>query len=195
MSVASPQIPSHLFEHFARCPSVVTQWARHHTTGQRLPADLLEEALLAKNAFSALELQNQLLYSLADQHMFGPAVGDLSLLTAEQAFGQAVSGVVGLQQKYTDLPLGKVTQVTLGGRKIDHLPHMSLPSHNHFVNYGGGYYSYIFAKMHAAQIWDTHFARDPLSRESGNVLWHRMLRYGAGRDSKELLADLARTTR
>ena len=28
------QIPSHLFEYFARTPSVVRQWARHHKTGQ-----------------------------------------------------------------------------------------------------------------------------------------------------------------
>ena len=34
----------------------------------------------------------------------------------------------------------------------------------HLVNYGGAYYSYLFAKMHAAQIWERRFAADPLSR-------------------------------
>jgi hypothetical protein len=43
-------------------------------------------------------------------------------------------------------------------------PYMSLLSHSHFVNYGGGYYSYLFAKMHAAQIWENILAKDPLSR-------------------------------
>lgn len=27
------QVPSHLFEHFARTPSVISQWAKHHVTG------------------------------------------------------------------------------------------------------------------------------------------------------------------
>ena len=86
--------------------------------------------------------------------------------------------------------------------------------------------------MHAAKIWDTHFAHDPLSRKGGDkftppystlhfpaarhyftilydflllillftalppnllvgdVIWQRMLRHGAGRDSKEMLQDL-----
>ena len=30
-----------------------------------------------------------------------------------------------------------------------HLPSMDLLHHGHFVSYGGGYYSYLFAKMYA----------------------------------------------
>lgn len=69
------------------------------------------------------------------------------------------------------------------------LPSMNLLNHTHFVSYGGakdliwitdcllrhvltcffsfitgGYYSYLFAKMYAAQIWHKRFAQDPLSR-------------------------------
>ena len=36
--------------------------------------------------------------------------------------------------------------------------------HTHLVNYGGAYYSYLFAKMHASQLWHTQFSEDPLSR-------------------------------
>ena len=47
------------------------------------------------------------------------------------------------------------------------------------MNYGGGYYAYIFAKMHAAKIWEKHFAHDPLSRKGGDYLTlpNVMLRY------------------
>lgn len=36
--------------------------------------------------------------------------------------------------------------------------------HTHLINYGGAYYSYLFAKMHASQIWHHQFSEDPLSR-------------------------------
>jgi Zn-dependent oligopeptidase len=41
---------------------------------------------------------------------------------------------------------------------------VNLLPHTHLVNYGGAYYSYLFAKMHAAQIWQNQFSEDPLSR-------------------------------
>jgi hypothetical protein len=41
---------------------------------------------------------------------------------------------------------------------------INLLPHTHLVNYGGAYYSYLFAKMHASQIWQNQFADDPLSR-------------------------------
>ena len=41
---------------------------------------------------------------------------------------------------------------------------VNLLPHTHLINYGGAYYSYLFAKMHAAQIWQNQFADDPLSR-------------------------------
>jgi len=184
------EVPSHLFEHFARCPAVLAQWARHHATGSRPPPGLLEEALHAKQAFAAVEQQNQLLYSLADQHLFGAGICDLSPLSPEHAYCEGLAGVAALQRRLTDLPLGHVSGVTLAGRDVDLLPNMPFPSHGHFVNYGGGYYAYVFAKIYAARIWDAHFAQDPLSRRGGDVLWHRMLQYGAGRDSREILSDL-----
>jgi hypothetical protein len=36
------QVPSHLFENFARTPSVISMWAKHHVTGEGI-ADLIGE--------------------------------------------------------------------------------------------------------------------------------------------------------
>ena len=74
--------------------------------------------------------------------------------------------------------------------------------------YLGGYYSYLFAKMYAAQIWAKKFATNPLSRysttlldtnrdiitvcrSSGQLLYKNMLIYGSGKEPKELLRDIA----
>lgn len=55
-----PQIPSHLFEYFARSKSMLQAWAG-------VPGDLVEEALAERDQFGRMELQSQLLYSAADQ--------------------------------------------------------------------------------------------------------------------------------
>ena len=47
---------------------------------------------------------------------------------------------------------------------IDKFPAFMPCTHSHFVNYGAGYYSYLYARMYAAQIWQLKFAKDPLSR-------------------------------
>lgn len=64
---SAPQVPSHWFEYFARSPQVVSQWARHHITGERLPAELLIQALQSSKPFPAIDLQTQILYSAVDQ--------------------------------------------------------------------------------------------------------------------------------
>jgi mitochondrial intermediate peptidase len=61
------EVPSHLFEHFSRTPSVVCQWAKHYMTGQQLPREHIEEALRAKGAFEGIDTQTQIIYSAADQ--------------------------------------------------------------------------------------------------------------------------------
>jgi intermediate peptidase len=60
-------VPSHWCEYHARTPSVLSQWARHHLTGEKVPAQLLEQALEGARPFPAIDLQNQILYSAVDQ--------------------------------------------------------------------------------------------------------------------------------
>ena len=134
------EVPSHLFEYFARSPNIIQQWARHHRTGQKPPVLLLEEALLSRNPFGAVETQTQILLSAADQHIFGPGLGDVQGLAPTDIYQKARLDVVQIQQKLTDLPVEKQN------------PAINMALHSHFVNYGGGYYSYLFAKMYAAQV-------------------------------------------
>ena len=134
------EVPSHLFEYFARSPKIIQQWARHHRTGQKPPVLLLEEALLSRNPFGAVETQTQILLSAADQHIFGTGLGDVQGLAPTDIYQKARLDVVQIQQKLTDLPFEKQN------------PAINMVLHSHFVNYGGGYYSYLFAKMYAAQV-------------------------------------------
>mgnify|MGYP003709804887 CR=1 FL=1 len=61
------QVPSHWFEYYARTPSVIEKWARHHISGERVPSELLRTALASARMFPAIDLHNQILYSAVDQ--------------------------------------------------------------------------------------------------------------------------------
>lgn len=121
------EVPSHLFEHFAKCPALLTRWGRHHETGRPPSLALVEEALAAKAGFRAIEAQTQLLYSLADQFCFGPRIGDLTGASDQEAFAVASRGVLQAQKELTVLPAPRPGQA----------PSMFLLSHSHFVTYGG----------------------------------------------------------
>ena len=177
-------MPSHLFEYFARDSRVLRSWARHFQTGESLPLDLLEEALNDKNEFGALEVQKQILYSVADQYIFGPSMDNLQQKSNEEIYINSLLGISELQNRLTALPVYKedATGITY--------PSMDLLHHGHFVAYGGGYYSYLFAKMYAAQIWHTHFEKNPLSREAGETLLNKLLIYGNGKKADKILYDI-----
>eukprot|EP00601_Ochromonadales_sp_CCMP2298_P014128 CAMPEP_0173233292 /NCGR_PEP_ID=MMETSP1142-20121109/9517_1 /TAXON_ID=483371 /ORGANISM="non described non described, Strain CCMP2298" /LENGTH=138 /DNA_ID=CAMNT_0014163061 /DNA_START=121 /DNA_END=534 /DNA_ORIENTATION=+ len=70
------EVPSHWMEHFSREASVLVQYARHHVTGEKVPLPLLQEALRGSKRFAATDLQTQLLYAAADQHLFGAEIAD-----------------------------------------------------------------------------------------------------------------------
>jgi intermediate peptidase len=197
------EIPSHLFEHFARDPQVIRQWAKHHVTGESIPLPLLETALSGKANYQGLDLQVQIALSLADQYLLSnptltTALSNPSVLHSDRDqrrfFLQAMEGIAALQLQYTDLPVAALSSVTaLNGpaasqqwlqSALDHpadaaafrLPYMPMLAHRHFVGYAGTYHSYLYAKVVAAQIWDRLFVSRSTSSSAtaDNVLSREM---------------------
>lgn len=93
-------------------------------------------------------------------------------------------------EKYNTKTL-RILQHDLRKHDITRLPAIMPCSHSHFVAYGACYYSYMFAKMYAAQIWETKFKRNPLCRKSGEELLTIMLQYGASKDPQSILDVIA----
>ncbi|KAH9319269.1 hypothetical protein KI387_021038, partial [Taxus chinensis] len=60
---------------------------------------------------------------------------------------------------------------------------------NHLVNYGAGYYSYLYAKCFAASLWQKVCREDPLSLETGSILRNDFIKYGGAKDPSILLRD------
>lgn len=180
------EIPSHLLEHFVRD----VRWLR--TIGSRNRDDdaLLTAALQGEGRASAgLRMQNQLLYAAADAALFGPSGAALG---SGGTLARVMDIVCRAQSDFTALPLGQLDDTTRhhlrrllpagAADELDCLPMMNPLTHTHFVNYGGGYYSYILARAYAAQIWQHLFAADPLDLQAGQVL-QRFLALGAAGSS------------
>lgn len=209
------EIPSHLFEYYARSPQILQRFARHRITQTAIPPELLTAALAAQKTHRGIDLQNQILLTLADQHLLSdPALLNAALDRQQVSSGafyrQAMHGIANLQQEFTDLPIATVSVDELQQLPTHHVLHalfddhpqdyrtLCLPSvnmlyHRHFVGYAGSYYAYLYAKVVAAQVWDRLFAQDALCPEQGRFLREQLLRPGCSESPQRVLRSLLGT--
>lgn len=65
----------------------------------------------------------------------------MSKLTPKETYHHAITGIVDLQSRLTDLPIGSVKLKNYNEKNGEFVstyhPSMSVLSHSHFVNYGG----------------------------------------------------------
>lgn len=57
-------------------------------------------------------------------------------------------------------------------------------------SYGGTYYSYLYSKLYASNIWSKCFQENPLSKESGLKFRKELLERGGTRAPLEILEAL-----
>lgn len=103
-----------------------------------------------------------------------------------ELYHDMLANICALQAKYTVLPLARGD-----GETFAH-PSMYPLAHSHYINYAGGYYTYLYAKLWSAQIWSNLFQDTPLSRSSGMYLWNNLLKYGAAKDPLTMLEALGK---
>jgi len=138
---------------------------RHHSTGDHIPDDLISALRKSKEIFSALELQQQLVFALTDLE---------------------------LHNQQRDLSAKAIADLAASIQN-EHCMFETVPNTNwelrfgHFVGYGATYYSYLFADILAESIWKRHFAGDSLAFGAGKVLRDKLLRHGGSKDPEKLV--------
>lgn len=160
------ETPSHLFENYAWDPQFLAILARHYATGETIPEHVVEKLLQSRNEFRCIETQNQILYSLFDQALFG--VPDPNRESTTELFARL--------HRENNVPYAEGTHW-----------HSRF---GHLVTYGAGYYGYLYSQVFAADIWKHNFAGNSLRRESGESVWHNMLIHGGAKDPNDMLRDV-----
>lgn len=152
------ELPSQLYEHWLEEPQVLERFARHHETGQPIPAALLEKLLAARNygqGFATVEFLASALVDM-DFHTLPPG-GDPKAAQAE-------------------------TLVRIG------MPEEIVPRHGapHFTHvfsgdgYSAGYYAYMWSEVLDADGFKAfREARDPFDAATAHRL-HTFIYSGGG---------------
>ena len=81
-------------EYFSNDPRVLKTFARHYSTNEIIPDNMLEFLCSSKNCFSASETQLQLFYSALDQYYH----------SEEILYNDTTSILRNAQEKYYSLP-------------------------------------------------------------------------------------------
>lgn len=166
------ELPSVLMEYFAADAAVLKLFASHWQTGEVIPDELIDAMRREKQKRAELtggwDNQTQILMAILDQiyHADGPVDG---LATGEYN-STAVFHDVWSRYSSVREPSGTAWQGFFG----------------HLYGYGATYYSYLFDRAIARQVWRAVFRdgenKGAVDREAGERFKQEVLRWGGGRD-------------
>eukprot|EP01138_Halocafeteria_seosinensis_P007921 gb/GECG01008092.1/.p1 GENE.gb/GECG01008092.1/~~gb/GECG01008092.1/.p1 ORF type:complete len:963 (+),score=122.89 gb/GECG01008092.1/:1-2889(+) len=187
------ELPSHLFEYFATDWRVLQRFAKHYDTGEPVPKALVERYKLGKKAFSATELQSQIVHAMLDQALYsanpravarstyvasgGPGEGLRDDVHYEQHIGGFSDSIQAEEQDVDSTRL--LWDIEKRHSFLEPLEYSAWPgAFSHLVNYGAGYYSYLYARMFAAAVWRKLFSENPLDRNAGEIYRRKVGHFG-----------------
>lgn len=165
------ELPSVLMESFSKDPRVLCEIAHHYESNIPLDASLLQKHRERLVILSNCELFMQSKMAVLDQVLHG-----------ESIVHQLDQGIpIHLTEEYHKLE----AELKIFADKWSTW-HGKFP---HLFSYAAVYYSYLFDRVMAEQIWKGLFEQDPWSREAGTKYKENVLKWGGTRDPWLCLAD------
>ena len=159
------ELPSQFMENFCWEWDVVEPMTRHVETGKRLPRELFDKMLAAKNFQSGLQTMRQLEFSLFDLHLhydYDPD-GEKTPLDLLQSVREQVAVI--FPPQYNRFP-NNFSHIFAGG-------------------YAAGYYSYKWAEVLSADAYSLFEEHGVLDPETGKRFWNEILGVGGSRPALE----------
>ncbi|RAH46718.1 M3 family metallopeptidase [Aspergillus brunneoviolaceus CBS 621.78] len=150
-------------------------------TPKQIPTSLLTALLAAKPLNLALLTLRQIAFStfdLAVHHPTSPTA--LQSLDIAATYNRLLEETTGLQGPSPPSPDQK--SWTWG--------HGHVTTAHYVWSQEANYYSYLFTRMLAAEIWESHFQADPMSREAGLAYRRGILEHGGSREEWGLITGL-----
>lgn len=158
------EAPSQIMEHWVWQPEVLVRFARHHATGEPLPAALLERMIAARYLNVGLRAAWQVSFGAEDMTMHASS-GPVDI---EAAMRDAFA--------VTSLPYPEGT--------------FSVASFGHLMGgYDAGYYGYLWAEVIGDDLWGRFEAEGITSPSVGMAYRHAILEPNGTRSGDEMVAD------
>jgi len=157
------EVPSQMFEEWAWEPAVLATFARHHETGEPIPAELVRDMRAAEEYGKATQVANQMLYARLslDYHALEPEGLDTT------------AHMIELRRRMSPFAHEEGTHFQA--------------SFGHLNGYSALYYTYMWSLVIAKDLF-SKFERDPFDAELAARYRREVLEPGGSRDA----ADLAR---
>jgi len=156
------EAPSQIMEHWVWDPSVLARFARHHATGEPLPADLLEQLVRSRYVNVGLRTAMQAFYGQVDLALHAePVAPDLDI-AMRQTF------------EVTGMPFPEGTFFLTG---FGHL----------LGGYDAGYYGYLWAEVIGDDMFSRFSKEGVLSPSVGADYRREILEPNGSRDADELV--------
>ncbi len=171
------ETPSHLMEYYVWDETFLNIIGRHYITGEPIPKKSLENLIKSRNLFKAIEVRTQVVYSLFDQLIFGPPE-DWSGVNSDSGNIMSTTDLFAELHRQYDVPYAEGTHW-----------HSRF---GHLVTYGAGYYSYLYASMFSADLWNTCFdgGAKAFSSDVGMKYWKEILIHGGAKDPNLMLRTM-----
>lgn len=163
------EFPAQLLEHWTSEPEMLAIYARHHSTGEVIPANLVERLLAAKNHNQGFRTTEYIAASLLDLRWHMLSAADAAKITDARAFEEAVLDEYGLIDE------------------IEPRYRTQYFSHTFAGGYSAGYYAYLWSEILDADGFNAfREAEDLFDPETAGRLRKWVYEAGGLREADEL---------
>jgi len=161
------EAPSQIYENWAWNKETLSMFAVHYKTGEVIPDSLLDKMLSVKNLNSGRGALGQLFYG---------------------------SYALALHDKY--IPYGDENTTAIGHRLMREIRGTEFAegarfeaSFGHLIGYSAAYYSYLWSKVYAQDMWSVFEEQGPLNSELGMRYRQLILEPSDSRDALEMVKE------
>lgn len=161
------ETPSQFFENLVYEYDVLSLFAKHYKRDEIIPKVLVEKLISARHLGSGIQTQQQIFYGVYDFTLHDKvehAEGEISTEILKQLKQELT------QFSYAD---GDHFQTAFG----------------HLAGYGAGYYSYLWSKVFAQDVWSVFEKNGVFDAETGNKFRSVILEPGGSKDALELVTE------
>uniref|UniRef100_A0A0K3C5I1 BY PROTMAP: gi/342319282/gb/EGU11231.1/ Metallopeptidase MepB [Rhodotorula glutinis ATCC 204091] n=2 Tax=Rhodotorula toruloides TaxID=5286 RepID=A0A0K3C5I1_RHOTO len=161
------EAPSQMLENWCWEPHVLRMISSHYETGKSLPQDLIDKLIKSRTVGQGLFNLRQLFFGKYDMALhtdkYNLSPDEMSKLWCD------------LREETSLVTIGE--EVVGGQSGFAHIA----------GGYSAGYYGYLWSQVFSADMYETVFSKDPMSKEGGQRYRKEILQPGGSRDEMDSL--------